>query len=1326
LNRLAPARLLVCLLLIAAPLLPAPAAALSLFGLKNQLIQFALDQINVPGSLEITVEGVESPEDGSTDLVGVAVADGEGVWLRIGRVSMNWDPTRLTAGEVFVTKLTAADVEVLRAPVPGPEDASKPVDEAGAGPLAWPRSPVTVTVEGMKLIRVRVAGGVLGASPLAFDASGSFQDKGDVQAAALSLDRTDRVTGTIRFDYARDFAAERLRLLLNANEAAGGLVAELAGLPSDAAAEVRLEGEAPVADWRADLLAQIAQVGRLDGSIAVASVQPLSLSLDVRAAAQGRTKQAGGPWLADPVDLRADLSVGEDGVLDLRQLALDSTFGQIRAGGTFDPNSGRVDASATVDVPRLGPPALSAAAIDGLRFEGRLGGTLERLEGAGRFTVADVSADAVAASGLALEGEVTLAGDAVRFALEGRADRLIADRLDLAGSKGVRLDLAGALEGNDLQLSHLRLDGPLLQAEADGSAALAAQTLALRYSVRVPDLVPVAAAYDARAAGALQSDGRVSGSFAAPELKAATVLSRFAFDGRPIGDARLQHDFVLGEAITGDLALKADTKEYGPVSAGAQVRLAGSSLTVTGLNANALGMRLSGEGPVRADLEAGLVQGRLAWQAPDLATVARRTGADLSGAAEGMLTLRPVQGRQEVALALTLRHGRTGTATLARLTAEATLRDALGRVPSADATVHAEGIEAGRTSIGSLDLTLTGPLNGAEARLTLAGIAPDGRDIALDADAVVDVLGQPLTMTVNALTARHDEQEARLLAPLKLSSGGGRTRAEGLHMALPGGEIAGDVDLRGQRLIAGLNMDFADIAPLATIAGLPVEGGEMQARLAYDSRAPASASLRLQQVELADLPGGSNAVDALVTLAWDGRQATAQAEITGGFGDPILADVRLALRPSGAMLPQPKPNAPFAGHVRWSGQAERLWALVPAADHYLEGQVDIDLTLGGTFAAPSVSGRSDLSDGRYENLEAGTVLQNVSARSSVAADESFKVMLEAEDPSGAPVTGHVAVGGGRLDAAVDTRQALLIRRNDVTAIVTAAITASGSLLDPEVEGDVLIDRAEVRLVHALPPSIAELGDVRIKGAPVPRPKPEKEGRIGLNLRVHAPGNLFVRGRGLDSEWRMDLAIRGSARKPRVTGSIDKIRGQLALLGKVFDLERGQVRFSNPAAIDPELDVALLRDGEDIRGGLVISGPVSKPALEFTSTPPLPKSEVMPRLLFGRSAQSLSPLEAVQLASGIATLMDGSGGTLDRVRGAIGLDVLRVEDTGNGTTGVTVGRNIGSGVFVGATQPVDGSTPTVRVEIEVLDEVVVESETGVQTGSSVGLKWKRDF
>jgi len=81
---------------------------------------------------------------------------------------------------------------------------------------------------------------------------------------------------------------------------------------------------------------------------------------------------------------------------------------------------------------------------------------------------------------------------------------------------------------------------------------------------------------------------------------------------------------------------------------------------------------------------------------------------------------------------------------------------------------------------------------------------------------------------------------------------------------------------------------------------------------------------------------------------------------------------------------------------------------------------------------------------------------------------------------------------------------------------------------------------------------------------------------------------------------------------------------------------------------------------------------------------------------------LSGPEAIQLAAGVATLLSGNAGPLDFARNAAGVDVLRVDGESVEDASVTVGRNIGKGVFVGARQGLGGQGSAVTVEIEVFD------------------------
>ena len=104
------------------------------------------------------------------------------------------------------------------------------------------------------------------------------------------------------------------------------------------------------------------------------------------------------------------------------------------------------------------------------------------------------------------------------------------------------------------------------------------------------------------------------------------------------------------------------------------------------------------------------------------------------------------------------------------------------------------------------------------------------------------------------------------------------------------------------------------------------------------------------------------------------------------------------------------------------------------------------------------------------------------------------------------------------------------------------------------------------------------------------------------------------------------------------------------------------------------------------GRIVVDGNASDPQLSFRSTPAVPEDEVLPRTLFGKSKQSLTGSQAISLALGLATLMDGSGGTLDTVRGVVGLDSLRLDQDEEGNASVAVGKEVADGVWVGTKTP----------------------------------------
>ena len=84
--------------------------------------------------------------------------------------------------------------------------------------------------EGLSSIPIIVTQQASDLGRLFFEATGAFRDEGQIQSLTLDVQRTDAVEGTIDLEYVRDFSDESLKLVLNAQEAAGGLVAVMGGL----------------------------------------------------------------------------------------------------------------------------------------------------------------------------------------------------------------------------------------------------------------------------------------------------------------------------------------------------------------------------------------------------------------------------------------------------------------------------------------------------------------------------------------------------------------------------------------------------------------------------------------------------------------------------------------------------------------------------------------------------------------------------------------------------------------------------------------------------------------------------------------------------------------------------------------------------------------------------------------------------------------------------------------------------------------------------------------------------------------------------------------
>lgn len=265
--------------------------------------------------------------------------------------------------------------------------------------------------------------------------------------------------------------------------------------------------------------------------------------------------------------------------------------------------------------------------------------------------------------------------------------------------------------------------------------------------------------------------------------------------------------------------------------------------------------------------------------------------------------------------------------------------------------------------------------------------------------------------------------------------------------------------------------------------------------------------------------------------------------------------------------------------------------------------------------------------------------------------------------------------------------------------------------------------------------------------------PAKQGagpELGIKIRI--PRHLFVRGRGLESEWEGNLQISGRASAPSIIGTIKPVRGYFDFMSKIFKFEEGgEIHFRGGNKLDPTIDLTLSNQATEITAYIKIGGSASKPTINFESSPPLPKDEVLSHVLFDKDASKLSRFEALQLASSLSQLTGGhfAPDILTGVRKKTGLDMLSIsnksaetERTTSGQSGegnliskkpedtklspaLKAGKYINDSIYVGVEQGITPESTAVRVEIELTPHIRLQGKTSA-TQSEVGIGWKMDY
>ncbi|WP_313576750.1 translocation/assembly module TamB domain-containing protein, partial [Brevundimonas sp.] len=492
-----------------------------------------------------------------------------------------------------------------------------------------------------------------------------------------------------------------------------------------------------------------------------------------------------------------------------------------------------------------------------------------------------------------------------------------------------------------------------------------------------------------------------------------------------------------------------------------------------------------------------------------------------------------------------------------------------------------------------------------------------------------------------------------------------------------------------------------------------------------------SANVDLKQLRSLDAPRGL-AVDGTLNADLTGDALRLRAEAHNGTAVQATADVTLPVETSAAPLRLAIARTEnLSGQIAIRGQIQPIWDLFLGGAQSLSGQVNGQATLAGTLNAPRLNGRLDLNEGAFRDGTTGLRLENITLASRFNDSQAVIERFQATDGIKGEVSGSGDLGlrqGSPSTLRLELARFQIIDNDIAKARANGRLTAvRGADGNIRLTGNVNIDEAEIS-----PDLPGSTGIVKMDVVEINRPggdtvETEKKAatgpQIGLDLTLTGR-EIYLRGRGLNVELRADARVRGTITQPELSGTANVVRGDYEFAGKRFVFnDRGSVILStDPARI--RLNLEAVREDPALTAVIKVTGTAVSPKIELTSTPDLPQDEILSQVLFGRSAAQLSPFEAAQLASAVASLAGGGGfDVVGNLRELAGLDRLSFSGEASSLT-VAGGRYITDDIYL---EVIGGAErgAAVNVEWQVRRNLAITSKFGGEGDTALSVRWRRE-
>ena len=345
------------------------------------------------------------------------------------------------------------------------------------------------------------------------------------------------------------------------------------------------------------------------------------------------------------------------------------------------------------------------------------------------------------------------------------------------------------------------------------------------------------------------------------------------------------------------------------------------------------------------------------------------------------------------------------------------------------------------------------------------------------------------------------------------------------------------------------------------------------------------------------------------------------------------------------------------------------------------GKIDFTIAAGGQLKKPSLTGKV-----QFDNVNAAMdgVPNGLSAMNGTLVFNEDR--LQVETLTAMTGGGQLKIGGfltyknGIYADLTATGDVVRVRLYGLSATANTNLRLQGGPQNLQLSGNILITRFGVG------PDVDFAAFSSTGGVSAPPDPNAASNKIRLDVHITSSPQLDFQNSYAKLAGNVNLTMRGTVAEPSLLGRIQITYGSATFASTKYELQRGDIYFSNPVRIDPTIDINATARVEtyDITVGLQGTMRNLKPT--YRSEPPLSEADIFALLALGRTQEEAQLYQEQEVQQGAnPTTSALLGGALNATvsnrigklfgGGTVKIDPAFVGTLGNSTARITVQKQL---------------------------------------------------